>query len=223
MNIPSLNASPFIENCYHIYNQEFENILIAIINCYKIMISCKIVLPNDENEIRNKLVSDEYLSNNQLRDKLEITDYLFEPEVPEESGRADIKIISRELTFRDTKAYYIIECKRLDGKNTSGKTGLNAKYIDEGIARFASKKYSMYNGTAGMIGFVVEKMDIQQNVSAINTLLIEHYNQISTEEVLTNKTIVADFNYSYFSRHKIDGVVKIIYHLMFDFSDNITA
>ena len=81
----------------------------------------------------------------------------------------------------------------------------------------------MYDGTAGMIGFVVEKMDIHQNVSAINTLLAEHFIQISTEEALTYKSIVSDFKYSYFSRHKIDGIVKIIYHLMFDFSDNITV
>jgi hypothetical protein len=223
MNIKPLNASAFIENCCHIYKQEFENILVAIINCYKLMIACKIVLFNDENEIRNKLVGNKFLSNNQIRKKLGITDYLFEPEAPEKSGRADIKIISKEATFRDTQAYYIIECKRLDNKNTTGTTGLNAKYIDEGIARFASKKYSMYDGTAGMIGFVVEKMDIQQNVSAINTLLTENFSQISTDEILTNKTIVSDFKYSYFSRHKIDDVVKIIYHLMFDFSDNITV
>ena len=223
MNIKPLNASAFIENCYHIYNQEFENILVAIINCYKFMITCKIVLPNDENEIRNKLVGDEYLSNNKIRNKLEITDYLFEPEVPEKSGRADIKIISRKATFSDTDAYYIIECKRLDSINTSGISGLNAKYINEGIARFVSKKYSMYDGTAGMIGFVVEKMNIHKNVSAINTLLIEHFNQIPTEEILTYRTIVSDFKYSYSSKHKVNGVIKIIYHLMFDFSDNITA
>jgi hypothetical protein len=223
MNNQLLNASAFSENCYLVYNQEFEKILLAVINCYKLMITCKIVLPNDENEIRNKLVGDEFLANNQVRNKLGIKDYIFEPEAPEKSGRVDIKIISRKLTFFDTKAYYIIECKRLDGKNVSGTTGLNAEYIDEGIARFTSKKYSMYDGTAGMIGFVVDKMDIHQNVSAINTLLIEHFTQIFTEEVLTYKTIVSGFKYSYFSRHKINGVSKIIYHLMFDFSDNIAA
>lgn len=223
MNNQSLNASAFAENCYHIYNQEFENILVTIIKCYKLMIAYKTNLSNDENKIRNKLVGNEFLSNNQVRSELGITDYLFEPEAPEKFGRADIKIISKKLTFSDTEAYFIIECKRLDSKNTSGISGLNAEYIDEGIARFASKKYSMYDGTAGMIGFVVEKMDIQQNVSAINTLLIEHFTQISTEEVLTYKTLVSDFKYSYFSKHKIDGVVKIIYHLMLDFSDNIAA
>jgi hypothetical protein len=223
MSTQSLNASAFIENCYPVYNQEFENILVAIINCYKSMITYKIVLPNDENEIRNILVGVKYLSNNGLRNKLGITNYLFEPEVPEKNGRADIKIISREFTFKDTEAYFIIECKRLDNKNTSGITGLNAKYIEEGIARFVSKKYSMYEDTAGMIGFVVEKMDINQNVSAINTLLIEHFTKISTKEIITYKTIVSNFKYSYFSKHKVDGVLKTIYHLMLDFSDNMTV
>jgi hypothetical protein len=223
MNNQPLNASPFAENCYIFYNQEFEDILALIINCYKLMITYNIVLPNDENKIRDKLVGDEYLNNNQVRNKLGITDYRFESEVPEKTGRIDIKIISRKYSFSDVETYYIIECKRLDSKNTNGMSGLNAKYIDEGIARFTSKKYSMHNDTAGMIGFVVEKMDIHQNVLAINTLLIDYFTQIFTEEVLTCKTIVSDFKYSYFSRHKTDGVSKIIYHLMFDFSDNIVA
>ena len=205
------------------YNREFENILVSIINCYKLMITRKVILPNDENEIRNKIVGDEFLSNNQVRNQLGVTDYIFEPEAPEKTGRADIKIISRLSTFFDTKAYYVIECKRLDNKNTTGTTGLNAKYIDEGIARFISGKYSMYGKTAGMMGFVVEKIDIHQNILYIKTLLNQHFSHINTEEAFTHKTIVSDFKFSYFSRHKIDGISKIIYHLMLDFSDNITV
>ena len=205
------------------YNREFENILVSIINCYKLMITRKVILPNDENEIRNKIVGDEFLSNNQVRNQLGVTDYIFEPEAPEKTGRADIKIISRLSTFFDTKAYYVIECKRLDNKNTTGTTGLNAKYIYEGIARFVSGKYSMYGKTAGMMGFVVEKMDIHQNVSDIITLLNQHFGHINTEETFTHKTIVSSFKFSYFSRHKIGGISKIIYHLMLDFSDNIAV
>ncbi|MCL2722101.1 MAG: hypothetical protein FWD47_12300 [Treponema sp.] len=218
-----MNASVF-DHSSVFYNHEFENILIGIINCYKLIITCKVVLPNDENEIRNKIVGDDYLNNNQVRKKLGIIDYIFEPEAPEKTGRVDIKIISRQSTFIDTKAYYIIECKRLDNKNTTGTTGLNAKYINDGIARFASEKYSMYGNTAGMIGFVVEEMDIHQNILDIRTLLNQHFfAHVSTEEAFAHKTIVTDFKFSYYSIHKIDGVSKIIYHLMFDFSNNIAV
>jgi hypothetical protein len=217
-----MNASVFNYNSVF-YNHEFEDILVAIINCYKLIITCKVVLPNDENEIRNKIVGDEFLNNNKVRNELGISDYLFEPEATENTGRVDIKIISRQSTFVDTKAYYIIECKRLDNKNTTGTTGLNAKYIDDGIARFVSKKYSMYGKTAGMIGFVVEEMDIHKNILDIKTLLNQHFTHINTEEAFTPKTIVSDFEFSYYSRHKIDGISKIIYHLMFNFSNNIAA
>jgi hypothetical protein len=217
-----MNASNFIYNSVF-YNHEFENILVAIINCYKLIITCKIILYNDENEIRNKIVGDEYLNNNQVRKELEVTDYLFAPETPERTGRVDIKIISRQSSFVDTKAYYIIECKRLDNINTTGTTGLNAKYIDDGIARFVSGKYSTYGRTAGMIGFVVEEMDIHQNILNIGTLLKKHFNHINTEETFTHKTIVSDFKFSYYSRHKIESISKIIYHLMFDFSNNMAT
>jgi hypothetical protein len=217
-----MNASVFSHNSAF-YNNEFENIIATIINCYKLMITYKVVLPNDENEIRNKIVGNEFLSNNQVRNKLGITDYLFEPEVPEKTGRVDIKIISRQSTFVDTKAYYIIECKRLDSKNTTGTTGFNAKYINEGIERFVAGKYSMYSNIAGMIGFIVEEMDIHQNILDIRTLLNQHFTHINTEEAFTHKTIVTDFKFSYYSRHKINNISKIIYHLMFDFSNNIVV
>ena len=118
--------------------------------------------------------------------------------------------------------FNVIECKRLDANNQHGTTGLNAEYIQNGISRFISQRYTTYDNTAGMIGFIVEKMDAHQNVLAINTLLEQHFSYINTERLLTSKTIVSDFEYSYFSRHRVDGVSKIIYHLMFDFSDNIT-
>ena len=220
MSNQSLNAFDFAENSNIIYNERFENILVTIIACYKLMKTYKVTLINDENDISDKLTNN-YLNDNHVRNVLKITDYLFEREVPEKTGRVDIKIISRQSTFVDTKAYYIIECKRLNNKNTDGKTGLNAGYISEGIARFVSDKYSMHENTAGMIGFVVEKMDIHQNVFAINILLNQHFPHIDTEKTLTYKEIVSGFKYSYFSRHKIESVSKIIYHLMFDFSDNI--
>jgi len=73
-----------------------------------------------------------------------------------------------------------------------------------------------------MIGFVVEKIDINKNVLSINQLLKQDFPCIDTEEAITGKKIVSGFEYSYFSKHKVNNVSKIIYHLMFDFSDNIS-
>jgi hypothetical protein len=220
MNNQQIDASIF-EYSITFFNTEFENILGKIIMCYKMIIN-KTVLPNDENQIRNELTFN-YLNKNEVRKQIGIGKYLFEPESPTKntSGRTDIKIIS-DRTFEDTEAYYAIECKRLENKNPNGKTGLNGEYISNGIARFTTEeKYPFYKNTAGMIGFVVSEMDIYKNVCCINKLLRDTFTDISTEIELTPKQIVPDFEYSYYSLHKIDNSTKTIYHLMLDFSNNI--
>lgn len=62
-------------------------------------------------------------------------------------------------------AYYIIECKRIDGT-----ADLNKKYVKEGVARFVTQKYSSYYGRNVMLGFVVKKMDISANAQLIESI-----------------------------------------------------
>jgi hypothetical protein len=221
MNNQQIEASLLEYGVTH-FNDKFEGILRQIIICYNIMIADKVILPNDENKIRNNLVNN-YLNNNDIRDKIELKNCYFQPEAPTENdeGRNDIKIISQQATFSDTRAFYNIECKRLNNNNQNGKTGLNGEYISNGIARFVSEKYSMYNNIAGMIGFVVSKMNIHDNTACINKLLKSTFTEISTEKELTKKQIAPDFEYSYYSQHKVNDTAKTIYHLMFDFADNI--
>jgi len=204
------------------FNAEFENIFAQIIVCYNLMIDAKVSLPNNENKIRNELVNN-YLMDNTIRAKLNLTEYIFDREVATKNdlGRVDIQVKSKDI-FKDTTAYYDIECKRLDNNNQNGEKGLNGKYISNGIARFTTdKKYQFYNHTAGMIGFVVSKMDIDENVRFINQLLKNTFININTEKELTQKQITPDFKYSYYSLHKVDNSSKIIYHLMFNFSKQI--
>lgn len=174
-----LNASGYEYNGIF-YNAEFEDILSKIISCYNLMIADKVSLINDENAIRNVLLVN-YLKDNSIRKKVKLTDYLFDREVPEDRsiGRTDIKIQTLN-TFHDTGAYYIIECKRLDATNLNGTTGLNAKYIKYGMYRFVSTTYSAHYKTNGMIGFVVEPMDINANVTSINNLLANNYSEANT-------------------------------------------
>lgn len=217
----TLSATAF-EYSISDFNAEFENIFVQIIICYNLMIGAKVSLPNDENKIRNELVSN-YLMDNAIRAKINLTEYIFDREVPTKNdlGRIDIQVKSKDI-FKDTTAYYNIECKRLDNDNQNGAKGLNGKYISNGIARFTTEeKYPFYNNTAGMIGFVVSEIDIYENVGFINKLLKNTFTDVNTEKELTQKQIMPDFKYSYFSQHKVNNSSKIIYHLMFDFSRNI--
>jgi len=144
------------------YEEDFKKLLSNIFFCYKKMLKDRVQLENDENKIRDKLLID-YLNNNKIREEYkDLLDFIFNREVPEHCtvGRTDIKIETKN-TFEDTDAYYIIECKRLNNKNLRGKAGLNAKYVKDGIERFVTRLYSSYCSVNGMIGFVVEAMNIR--------------------------------------------------------------
>ncbi len=214
----SLNANNF-KLAPDAYSKEFEGILTGIVQCYNIMLKDKTRVPsNDENKIRN-IILDGYLNNNSIRKKVGLDYYLFDGEVMENTGFVDIKI-STKNTFKDTSAYYIVECKRLDDKNLNGISGLNAKYIKNGILRFTTGKYSTYCGLNGMIGFVVKSLDIDNNINNINNLLETKFSNANTITDLKAKKFIENFDYSYLSTHNLNKKIAI-YHLMFDFSNNL--
>lgn len=203
------------------FNAEFEELLSKVIACYNLMIIDNVTMPNNENSIRDVLLI-HYLKNNKIRKQVGLFDYIFDREVPEDTtvGRTDIKIQTSN-TFVDTTAYYTIECKRLDAIAPNGKSGLNAKYIENGIQRFVLKTYASHYQTNGLIGFIVEDLDIHVNIQSIRTLLTTEFKRIKTIQNLKQKTIANGFVYSYYSSHESKKKILTIYHLMFDFSKNV--
>lgn len=202
------------------FNTTFEDILAGIIITYSCIIETKTKAPlNDENAIRDIFLSKKYLKNLKFREQYPpLASYHFDKETVENGGRADIRILQVN-PYKGDDVYYVIECKRLDNVNQNGKTGLNGEYISNGITRFTNeKKYHFYNNTAGMIGFIVSKMDVHENVVCINYLLQNYFTEINIEKELTKKQITLDFEYSYYSSHKVNDITKTLYHLMFDFS-----
>jgi len=215
MMFTELNASDYGYSSIF-YNAEFEEILSKVIACYNAMLSDNVSLSNNENSIRDYMLYN-YLKKQSFKKQYGVTNYLFDSELPENTGRIDIRIMPVN-PFVNDDAYYIIECKRLDAVNPKGTSGLNSEYVKQGIHRFASTKYSTYYKTNGMIGFVVQTIDISNNVAAINNLLKGAAN---TTRELFNRNIVSGFDYSYCSTHSLNGVEITIYHLMFDFSGNV--
>lgn len=206
---------------------EFCKVCRGCIMVYNTIIESQCSLANDENQIRNEFMK--YLKNSQYKHThAPLNEFYFDREVPEQNGRADIKVLTRNC-FEDDDAYYIIECKRLNNINTIGITGLNAEYIKNGICRFVTGFYSTYNDCCGMLGFVIDKMDIHKNTCGnINDLMPQTMINDKGIEVHANVTIpmtniIMDntFNYSYLSNHRHESENKdiTIYHLMFDLSD----
>lgn len=127
-------------------------------------------LPNDENKIRS-IILEEYLDDDKIRKSNRMSSYRFFPENMENYsgigtflGRTDIKIILKS-DFKEKNAYYIVECKRIDGTET-----LNKKYVKDGVGRFVRKKYSSYYGRNIMLGFVVKRINISDNTKLIENI-----------------------------------------------------
>lgn len=219
MMFGELNASGYAYNSTF-YNTEFELVLSKIIMCYQLMANSGAKIDNDENIIRDHLYLN-YLNDNTIRREVGLKDYYFDREIQEDrtNGRTDIRILS-SYSFEDTDAYYILECKRLNSVNTNGTTGLNGEYVKNGICRFTSKNYSTYYKTNAMIGFIVDSVDIIQNVSSINQL-VANQKETNTINDIQFRRIIPDFDYSFCSRHLIENENILLYHLMFNFSKNI--
>lgn len=205
-----INNPKYIRNYI---DENFEFILSQIYKCYKMMLKEYDFVENNENKLKNRLYKD-YLNNQNIRDSLGLNNYLFKTETGivdekyNERGYTDIEIIDLKRSFYSTEASYIIECKRLDGKNPNNKSGLYNSYLKEGINRFIDEKYPTFYGVNGMIGFIVEKTDIKSQCNFFTDF--ESYQFIN------------DYNFSYRSEHQTITNKKIIlYHLMFDVSDKI--
>lgn len=157
----------------------FEKITNYILDICKLIVEDyekkQLKLPNDENRIRS-IMLEEYLK--KQRGFYSMSDYRFELEVPENYagngyhvGRVDIRILLKS-DFEKEDAYYIIECKRIDGTSD-----LNKKYVKEGVARFVTEKYSSFYGRNIMLGFVVKRIDISANAQIIEEIQNSDMNQ----------------------------------------------
>lgn len=203
----SLSTSKFSKKSLY-QQKDFEYVMSTIHICYNEMLQKYSVIENNENKIRNRLYKD-FLKPVKVKEKLSIDKWVFHPEVPEidnnyhEYGRTDIMLYLSDEYLKSEDAYYVIECKRIDGNKT-----LNDAYFNDGIDRFIKEKYPVYNHKAGMLGFVVKSININDN---------------SIKELkLKNSNVILNANFGYKSQHTtINGEDFCIYHLMLDFSSKI--
>lgn len=203
-----LDASNFLTKRIN-YITRLKNLLKEIFENYKQLLKDKIKLSKDENRIRDILV-DNYFSKN-------INNYKFKKEENNNLGRVDIFI---EETLSNDKPEFIIECKILDNKNITGTEGKNAKYIKNGIQRFLTEYYFSYNNfyVNAMIGFIIEKINIDNNIKEINNLSTKLFN--NSYKIIESINLIDENIYQ--SKYlTINNKEFIIYHQMMDFSENI--
>ena len=205
-----------------------EFVLTKCIIVYNTILNSGISLVNDENLIRDEFLK--YLQDFDFKVKNELRNLKFDKETVENTGRVDIRILPTKNEYVNDRAYYIIECKRLNTTNPKGTTGLNAEYVKNGICRFSTGYYSSYFGCSAMFGFLVEPVNTQKDiVNNINSMLNTNFIDAQGQSVNANaiqqmqyENFADGYSYSYVSKHTYcSGDELVLYHLMFDFSKNI--
>ena len=189
------------------YITRFKNLLFEIYQNYLLLIRDGIKVLKNENKIRDELV-DNYLVKN-------IVNYKFKKEENNNLGRVDIFVQDKLV---EENPNFIIECKLLDSKK--GIESLNAKYVKNGICRFITEYYSeeKTDYSNAMIGFIVEKMDIENNIKTINNLSKTILNNL----VEISQEIKLDIDNIFLSKYNTYNQKEfLVYHLMMDFSKNI--
>lgn len=205
VNNPAYIKGYIKENLHFILTQIFE--------CYKRMLVDYEYVENNENKIKNRLYRD-YLNNQEVRNELGLNNFIFKTETGfvdenyDEVGYSDFEIIDLKSSFYSTSAFYVVECKRLDGKNPNNKASLCNLYLKNGINRFVIEKYPTNFGVNGMIGFFIEKTDIQKQCKFFNDF---------------KKAAFSDSHENFYRSEHLTISKKHIslYHLMLDFSDKI--
>ena len=205
--IKPLDASGFLP-AKTTARMEFLALLEGFVKIYDIIMASKVTLPNNEEIIRDEFLKQ--IKDRRIANSIYPFMYYSTDAEPLENckGHLDLKITPRR-PGADPMEYFSIECKRLEGKNLRGKTGLNAKYVKDGLDRYRKGNYTVYHSINGMFGFVVESINIDGNVRYINGFL-------PVKEHL-KKTHDVNFAHAFLSRHKtVTGKSFKLYHLMFN-------
>jgi hypothetical protein len=177
-----------------------------------------------ENSLTNMLLK--YLQDpaSKKRFGLELCGFLAEPAAINDNNKTEgfIDIFVTSVTSKFTGAndesiYFAFECKRLNHSNY-------ANYVDKGILRFITCKYSKKMSFAGMIGYCEEdKSDIKTIVDKINNNLnVKFKKRKISESSLDKFKIQNDFYHCYISKHERKNLEPIeLYHLILDYSNII--
>jgi hypothetical protein len=191
--------------------KQLEGIMTDCARVYALVMSNGTILKNNENEIRDKLA--EYLEDDDYKANCTLTvkNFQVDHEVPEgPHGRADIRFLPVN-PYEGQKAYFIFECKRLDGSHH-----LNNEYVEHGIKRFkTTDKYSTLLGVNGMLGFLVKPLDVVATCRDINTHLTIDEQLIA----VTGNVIPGCYDFES-SLNAPSGMITLL-HLWMDFSSSM--
>lgn len=207
----------------NIFNDLINYIFISLDNMKQVYMLKNEKIQNNEEMIRTHLVVN-YLNNDKFRNSIGYGTLMlrFDVEVPENYkqgeetylGRMDIRVTTPNF-FKNSKDYYNIECKRIDGSKT-----LNNLFVKEGICRFVleNSKYSSYHNKNIMLAFVVKNIDIEQNINQINQIQIKYESIKMIQELQRNSANKEEY-YLYKSYYEKKNQQIELSHIFYDLSN----
>ena len=199
-------------------NGLFNLIIVHLCQCsHEMKETCKATgnqLHNHEDRITDRLVANHLNLNNLGLRFIPQSPETFIPREDIYKGKCDVKVVS-DNWFRNLNDYYLIECKRINGGNH-----LNRQYVSEGVSRFVvdPSKYPSYHKRNIMFGYVVQAIDIPENIVKINQLQGELLvGVLSGEFLLVNNESTEFYHYSCQYQSGTTDSIELA-HLFYDFS-----
>lgn len=187
------------------YDTQLQGILHDICVVYQHMCGYGLLLPNDENIIRNEF--GKYFSNQDYKSQTTTAHryyYDYESNLQNTGGRVDMRFLPLDC-YGVQDVFFAVECKRLDGKSR-----LCKEYVENGIRRFTTGKYPTHLGCNAMLGFVVCPIDLCATVGRVNSYL-DNTENLKTQSTAMSSMVRLESQHTASQRFKL-------YHLWMNFS-----
>jgi hypothetical protein len=179
----------------------------VILSAWPSVVAAQTVTPQcKEDEITDKLYDEMYAEKH--RRKLDNIDFEREPQSnlvhdPLPLGYIDVKVSYNNWRRTD---YFVIECKRVSAtQQTPAK-----KYVDDGVVRFVSEKYSSGHPWGGMIAYVIDGDETPCALLLERTLASHNTTATNTRRPWARETRFSNYPHCYSSDHQQQTCGKII-------------
>ena len=221
--------------------KRIKDILHYVIYCYQLQLSDKVKYSKSANTkqkfedyLKTKFVDDYLRANKDYFQKngsgiktisfnKEVVEIYTDAAKIEQEDKIDISV--KELGLQKawskdntSEIYFAIECKRVKVLSDAG------NYVSD-IKKFAERRHLSYRlPFEGMIAFVENENLSHSQLSVEITKKLKATSSIITKQYLTPKIFFEGFNGTYASSHhkKSDNTIFYVYHLIFDYSKNIS-
>ncbi|MGS0969606.1 hypothetical protein [Burkholderia sp. BCC1972] len=147
------------------------------------------------------------LSNLEIVGEFEVLD--LSNDAPEVLGRIDI-ILRFLHQFGDEEAYLAVECKRVG----HGDSGLNQRYVTQGVNRFVTGQYATGHHWGMMLGYVL-RLPTAALVNGIDARIRETYGEVAKLSDLEAHTEALSIHQGDLAQGSAGHVIRLI-HIFVD-------